>query len=326
MSGAAEAQLLSDLAKGHIVARCLHVVAEHGVADALDGGTATAAELAARTGLDADALERVLRLLAAHGVFDESAGVYAHSPASRLLRSDHPESLRAYVRMHGLPTMWNGFHELEHALRTGRPVRDWSRHVADLAAQSAAAAVFNEAMVRKSRAVVPAVLDAYDFGAFDVIADVGGGRGHLLAAIVERWPEVSGVLFDLPHVVAEAAASARLHVASGDFFTDRLPAAHAYLLMDLLHDWADDDAMRILSSVREAAPPDARVLIIETLRPEEPGPHIGKTLDVIMLAVTGGRERSFAEHTALLEAAGFRAERVVSTGSAYSIVEATNTM
>jgi hypothetical protein len=328
MSRGEEVHLISDLAKGHIVARCLHVVALHGVADALDGGTITAAELAARTGLHADALDRVLRLLAAHGVFAESGDGYAHTAASRLLRSDHPESMRAYVRMHGLPTLWNGFHELEHAVRTGRPVRDWSRHVADLAAHSDAAAVFNEAMVRKSRAVVPAVLEAYDFGALEVVVDVGGGRGHLLAAIVERWPGLCGVLFELPHVVADAAriASPRLRIASGDFFADRLPAAHAYVLMDLLHDWPDEGAIRILSSVRHAALPGARVLIIETLRPEEPGPHIGKTLDVIMLAVTGGRERSFAEHAALLEAAGLHAERVVATGSAYSIVEATNTM
>jgi hypothetical protein len=179
-------------------------------------------------------------------------------------------------------------------------------------------------MVAKSRAVLPALVDAYDYTRFDVIADVGGGHGHLLAAVLERAPRARGILFDLPHVVAGASSlrSPRLEIAAGDFFVDTPPQADLYLLMDLLHDWRDDDATRILASVRRGAPAHARVLIIETLVPESPGPHFGKTLDIIMLAVTGGRERTRAEFAALLDRSGFRLERVLPTRSEYSVVEA----
>ena len=320
----APAQSISGLAKAHIAARCLHVIADFGVADALGDGAATPAELAASAGLNADALDRMLRLLAAHGVFAHAGDGYEHTPESRLLRSDHPQSLRSYVRMHAMPAMWNGFHDLHHAARTGRPARDWPALLEHFAQHEEEAVVFNEAMTRKSCAVVPAVVNAYDFEAFSVVADIGGGRGHLLQGILDAAPAASGILFDLPHVIEEArnAASPRLRLLPGDFFVDALPAADAYVLMDLLHDWRDDDAAKILAAVRRAAPAGARLLIVETLLPEGPGPHFGKTLDVVMLAVTGGRERTRSAYAALLAGAGFRLERVVQTASQYSLVEA----
>jgi len=321
------AQLVGDLAKAHIAARCLHVVAAFGVADAIDERPTDPREIGARTGLDPDSVARILRLLAAHGVFESSPGGYSHNAASHLLRSDHPESLRSYVRMTGMPAFWNRFTELTESARTGRPSVDWRGLIAYFEQHPDESEIFNAAMVAKSRSVLPAVVAAYDFGPFGVIADIGGGRGHLLAAILERAPRTHGILFELPHVAADAAAarSARLEIVAGDLFTSALPAADLYVLMDLLHDWRDDDAARILSSVRRAAPTHARLLIVETLVPEAPGPHFGKTLDLIMLAVTGGRERTRAQHAALLERAGFRLERVLSTGSEYSIVEAVAT-
>jgi hypothetical protein len=304
----------------------LHVAAAFGVADAIGEEPADPRAIASRTGLDADALRRILRLLAAHGVFEERADGYAHNAASLLLRSDHPESMRAYVRMGGTPAFWEPYTGLGATVQTGRPSRDWRGLLDYFDGHRDEAEIFNAAMVAKSRAVLPALVDAYDFARFDVIADIGGGRGHLLTAVLERAPRARGILFDLPHVVAEAAAaparSSRLEVAAGDFFTDALPSADLYLLMDLLHDWRDDDAARILASVRRAAPPHARVLIIETLVPEVSGPHFGKTLDIIMLAVTGGRERSHTEYEALLERSGLRLERVLPTRSEYSVVEA----
>jgi hypothetical protein len=240
------------------------------------------------------------------------------------LRSDDPRSLRALVRMRGLPVIMRGFTELEHAARTGRPTMDWAALVAYFAAHPDEAAVFNAAMVAKSQAVIPAVLDAFSFDAFNVVADIGGGRGHLLQAILARVPSARGVLFELPHVIADAASveSARVQLVAGDFFVDAMPAADLYILMDLLHDWRDEDAARILAAVRRAAPRDARVLIIETLVAATPGPHFSKTLDILMLALTGGRERTPAEHAQLLESSGFRLERVLPTAAQYSIVEA----
>ena len=317
------ADLVADLAKAHIAARCLHVVANTGVADAIGDSGATSERAAAQVGLNADALDRVLRLLAAHGVFAHAAGGrYVHTAASRLLRSDHPQSLRSYVRMTSLPAFWNGFGDLERAARTGRPAADWAGLLQYFASHAEESAIFNAAMVAKSRAVLPAVVAAYDFSACGAIADIGGGRGHLLAAILDRVPAARGILFELPHVIADAVTGPRLTLAPGSFFGDALPAVDTYLLMDLIHDWDDADAARILAAVRRAAPPHARLLIIETLVAEQPGPHFGKTLDIIMLAVTGGKERTRTQYERLLDAAGFSIERVISTASQYSTVEA----
>jgi hypothetical protein len=317
------ADLVADLAKAHIAARCLHVVAECGAADAIGTEGAMPAEIAAHGGLDADALDRMMRLLAAHGIFARGIdGRYSHTPASLLLRSDEPGSLRSYVRMTGMPAFWDRFTDLPRTARTGRREHDMASLVDYFAAHPDEAAIFNAAMVSKSRTMLPAVAAAYGFGAFPTIADIGGGRGHLLKLILDRTPAAQGVLFERPHVIADTEPVPRLLLTAGDFFSDPLPTADLYLLMDLLHDWDDLDAARILGAVRRAAPPDARLLIIETLVPETPGPHFGKTLDIIMLAVTGGRERTEAQHTALLAAADFRLLRVLPTGSEYSLVEA----
>jgi len=317
-------EIIKDLANAHTIARCLHVVADAGVADALGEAPLPAAELARRVGLNADALARMLRLLAANGVFAVGHDGYSHTPASRLLRGDDPRSLRPLVRMRSLPVIWRGFTELALAARTGRPANDWPALVSYFATHPDEAAVFNEAMVAKSQTMIPTVLDALDFGAFKVIVDIGGGRGHLLQAILARAPSARGILFELPHVIGDAAATAspRLRLVAGDFFVDAMPNADLYILMDVLHDWPDADAARILSALRRAAPVHAHVLVIETLVAETPGPHFSKTLDILMLALTGGRERGPAEHARLLEGAGFRVERVLPTASQYSIVEA----
>jgi hypothetical protein len=318
------AELVSDLSRGHIVARCLHIIAECGAADVIGAGGATPAAIAGRTGLTADALDRMLRLLASHGIFAHGpGGTYRHTPASETLRTDHPRSLRAYVRMAGMPAYWDRFTELPQTARTGHPRYDMAGFVEYCAAHPEESAVFNAAMVTKARTVLPAVVAAYDFNSCGTIADVGGGRGHLLRMILEHAPAARGILFDRAHVLVDSEEAPRLTQASGDFFVDALPAADLYLLMDVLHDWGDADAARILKAVRRAARPAARLLIIETLVPEAPGPHFGKVVDVIMLAVTGGRERSAAQHAALLAATGFRFERELPTASHYSIVEAT---
>jgi hypothetical protein len=315
--------VVADLARAHIPARCLHVIADCGAADAVGTNGATPAEIAAQVGLDADALDRMLRLLAAHGIFERTTdGRYAHSPASLLLRSDHPHSLRSYVRMNGMPAFWDRYTDLAATARTGRPKQDFASLVDYLAAHTEESAIFNAAMVSKSRTVLPAVAAAYDFSSFGTIVDVGGGRGHLLKLVLERTPSARGILFELDYVIGDAPPAPRLELVAGDFFAGPLPAADAYLLMDVLHDWNDADAARILANVRKAAQPSARVLVIETLVAETPGLHFGKSLDITMLAITGGRERTEAQYRALFAATGFRLARVLTTTSQYSIVEA----
>jgi hypothetical protein len=319
--------LLHQLATAGWIARCLHVAAELGVADALDDAPRTAAELARDVGADAGALGRLLRLLASVDVFAESGAGFAHSPASRLLRSDHPQSFRAYVRMMGLPMHWATYGFLEHAVRTGRPAVEKispSGGFGYFVDHPDEARVFDAAMAAKAHAQIPEILARYDFSRFRSIADIGGGRGHLIRAVLEAAPRASGVLFDLPHVIRSVAdlKSDRLTLKEGDFFAGSLPTCELYLLLNVLHDWADTQAGAILQSVRRAAPPQARVLVLESIVPPTPGPHHSKVMDIEMLAMTTGRERTAEEFKQLLAAAGWRPTQVLDTRGRTSIIEA----
>lgn len=167
-----------------------------------------------------------------------------------------------------------------------------------------------------------AVLAAYDFGRFDTIADIAGGRGHLLRAVLDAEPTAEGILFDLPDVVAALEIDRdRLTGRPGDFFVDPLPSADAYILMEVIHDWPDAEAAAILDAVRRAASPGARVLIIENVLVDVGSDPRGHTLDVIMLAVTGGRERTAAELGKLLEGASFAPSALIDTAGPLRIVE-----
>lgn len=318
------AQALWGIINSNVVARCVQVVAEHGVADGLGERPLTAMELAAHSGLNADALSRILRLLAANGVFSLEGALYKHTPMSELLRTDHPQSMRSFARMMNLPIFMESFAGLTETAVTGKPIKDFAAFMEYFAAKPEESAIFNQAMADKSRNVIPAVLEAYNFSPFREIADIGGGRGHLLRGVLAKASAASGILFDLPHVVEEAAAQQpdRMRIVPGDFFADALPTADAYLLMEVIHDWDDADSGRILGAIRRAAPSHARLLIIEAIVSESGAEDFSKVLDVIMLAVTGGRERTPSEYNELLTRAGFKLEAIIPTHSQYSIVEA----
>jgi len=166
-------------------------------------------------------------------------------------------------------------------------------------------------------------LPAYDFSQFATIADIAGGRGHFLRAILKSSPKTQGILFDQPHVVVEVVPEIveKLTVVGGNFFTDTMPKADAYLLVNIIHDWADAEAVRILSAIRRDMPPHARVLIVETVIPQTPGPHLSKELDIAMMALPGGMERTQEEYTELASKCGLRLQRMVGTMSPYSILE-----
>jgi O-methyltransferase domain len=319
--------LLRQIAAGYCVSRSIHALAELKVADALGDSPLTAAELAKATGTDPDALYRVLRLACAHGVFELEGDRFRHSPASRMLRSDHPQSMRSFTRMFGLAINWEAFAELEYSVRTGRramektlPEGIWTY----LEKQPEANRIFNAAMLAKAQGQIPAIVASYDFSQFNLIGDIAGGRGHLLSAILEAAPKTKGVLFDLSHVVKEAAptASERLKVESGDFFKDPLPRCDGYILMEIIHDWPDKEAVAILQAVRRAATPQARLLLIETIVPNDPGPDWSKMLDIHMLTLLGGKQRTLSEYESLLEQSGFSFHREIDTGAGISILEA----
>jgi hypothetical protein len=312
---------------GLMVGHCLISVTKFKVADALGDTPQTAAELAAATGTNPGALHRMLRLLAAHGLFAYSDDRFTHTPASQLLRADHPHSMRDFVAVYGTPTVTEHLAYFDYVLQTGRPTPyklNLDGFFALIHADPDFARMFNVAMSAKARLQIASITAAYDFSARGAIADIGGGLGHLLQAVLDAAPEATGVLFDLPPVIEHAAAAAtdRLSLQAGDFFADPLPAADTYLIMDVIHDWDDDQAVALLSAVRTAAPPQARVLAIETILADVPGPDWSKIMDMIMLWITGGRQRTRSEHEQLLDKAGFRLERVIPTMADVSILEA----
>jgi hypothetical protein len=318
---------LTEAFGGLMVGHCLVSVARFGVADALGDTPRTAAELAEATGANPDALRRVLRLLAAHGVFAASDDRFNHTGASRMLRSDHPQSLRDFVAVFGTARAAQQLGYFDYSLQTGLPAAyklNPGGLFASLQSDPEAGKLFDAAMTSKARNQIASVMAAYDFSDCGAIADIGGGRGHLLQAVLDSAPRTTGILFDLPQVVerAEAVASDRLRLQAGDFFKDPLPVGDTYLIMDVVHDWDDERAGAILAAVRNAAPSRARVLLIEGIITDEPGPDWVKTMDVLMLFLPGGRQRSRDEHEMLLHAAGFRLERVIRTASEVSILEA----
>ncbi len=314
---------LLQIATGHVVPRCLHVVAELALADQLADVPMTAEALARASGTNADAIDRVLRLLAVAGIFEARGNTWAHTDLSRLLRSDHPQSMRAFVRMIGSRLNWSAAGELDHAARTGRTAAEkvipgglWNYY----RDHPEEARIFDAAMTAKSNAEIAALIPAFDFTSYGVIADVGGGRGHILAAVLAAAPNAKGILFDLPQVVANLSPSPRVSLQGGDFFNDPLPAADAYILGNVLHDWADKEAEAILRSVSRAAPKHAELLVLESILPEGPEPDLAKVLDILMLIVTGGRERTHAGYQSLLASGGFRLDRVVPTASPVSVI------
>lgn len=322
-------QTIQHIAGGYCLSRCLHAVAELGVADVLNDTPQTATQLASAVSASADALNRVLRLLSGYGIFESHPNnTYAHSPASRLLRNDHPQSLRGFVRMFGLPINWRMYEAFDAVIKTGEPAGHkiytgglW-KYYTDHEAESQ---VFNAAMADKARGQIQGIMASYDFSSFKHIGDIGGGRGHLLQAILQAAPHAKGILFDLPHVVEEVRniASDRLILQPGNFFTDNLPICDVYVVMEIIHDWANEEATAILKAIRKAAPPQARLLLIETIVPVEAGPDWSKLLDIHMLTLLGGRQRTQVEYKDLLTTAGFTFMQEINTGAGISILEAT---
>jgi len=315
-----------NLTNALIASTCLSAVAALGIADHVADEPVDVAALAARSGTDPDALNRVLRVLVDHGIFGRRAGGYAHTEASRLLRNDHPMSMRAFASINGLPLFANTYPQLAHSLRTGEPAVNlvapggmW----AYLDTHPAEAQAFGQAMTARAAADQRAVLDAYDFTAFGCVADIGGGHGHLIRALLDANPAMRGILFDLPEVIAaQDNPHERLARRAGDFFVDPLPQADAYILMEVIHDWADAEAAAILGAIRRACATGATVLIIEDVLDDEHADVRGHVLDVIMLAVTGGRERTPAELGVLLARTGFQLRRVIDTGGRMAVAEA----
>lgn len=307
---------------GVIDTKAMAVAADLGVADRLADGPADAATLAAATGAQPDALERLLRYLVARRVFRRGRdGRYCNTRISARLVGHDAASMRAWARFFGAPWHVASWNELGHSVRTGaagaeaafgRPF--WTQLTEhDLEA----GALFDAAMADASRLQAGLLARQHDFSGCRDVCDVGGGTGTLLAGILTAHPGLHGTLFDLPAVVAKAAPTLtaagvadRVAVVAGDFFASVPSGCDRYVLQAVVHDWDDDSCVRILSNVRTAMPAAGRVLVLEQELPDHDGWHLAKALDLEMLVDTdAGRERTGAQFEALFERAGLRIAR-----------------
>ncbi|MBI2825531.1 MAG: methyltransferase [Planctomycetia bacterium] len=329
MSASGSSSLLS-LMTGFWTSQAVYVAAKLELADLLADGPQTAEALAAKTGTNADALYRLLRALASLGLFREDGERHFHlTDTARPLQSRVPGSQRAVAIMMGEEhfACWG---DLLYSIRTGRtafdkvygaPIFDWlSKHPEQ-------ARVFDEAMVGVHGSETPAMLDAYDFSGVNVVADVGGGNGSLLRGVLARYPQMRGMLCDLPGVVERAKAviaadlGDRLQAIPTNFF-DSVPAgADAYLLRHIIHDWNDEQSLAILKNVRRVVGPSGRLLLVEGVVAEGNEPDFTKLLDLNMLVIPGGKERTEKEYRELYAAAGFRLRSITPTKSYVSILD-----
>lgn len=325
--------VLMEMLRGSWVTQCLSAAARLGIADHLAGGPKSAEEVARAAGARAPSVFRLMRTLASLGVFTQpSPDKFGLSPLGECLRSGVPGTLRDIAIAVNDHVHWAAWGRFTDAVRTGQPmVREavgmelWEYY----GKNPEEAARFSAGMGNLSNILAPAIVESYDFSRASRIVDVAGAHGALLAEILQRNPKSRGVLFDLPHVVKDARpvlqgyqVADRVEIVAGDFFQEVPPGGDLYLLKHIIHDWDDEHAIQILKSVRAAMKADGKVLIVELLIPANNEPSPAQLMDMNMLVMLNGKERTEPEYRSLLEAANLKLDRMIPTPSPYGLVQA----
>jgi len=328
--------VLYQLAIGHYFSQALRLATKLGIAELLEDGPRHFTEIAEATATHAPSLNRVLRLLASVGIFEEREnGFFALTSVGDCLRAGVPGSARAMVMLFAGDRVQDSWRDLEYCVRTGNPVfhqRGLHDPFSDPARTAEESANFDAAMADFTTLAAVAVAAAYDFASIRTIVDVGGGNGALLIGILKAHPHLRGAVFDRPSAaerarkqIAERGLADRCEAVGGDFFQQVSQGADAYILKHVIHDWNDERAVAILRNCHRAMSENGRLLIVEGVYP----PRIDQSLasrgaaanDVNMLVSTGGRQRSEAEFRSLYDAAGFRLTRIVPTPVPASVIE-----
>jgi len=321
-----------QIISGFWISRAVYVIAKLGIPDILNSGPKTAEELASATNTDAPSLYRVLRALASVGVVNSEDGRFALNALTETLVTDAPGSLRWFAISELGQEHYPAWGNLMHSVRTGEIAFDnffgvdiWKY----FANNPEDAAVFNDSMSGVTAVANEEILSLYDFSGFNKLVDVGGGHGGLITSVLKKNPNLKGVLFDAPEVIEgaqtkiEAAGLAdRLETASGNFFEAVPAGGDAYIMKWIIHDWDDQKSNTILRNIRNQIPANGRLILIDSVVPETNEPHFSKFIDLNMLVMTGGKERTEKEFQELLAAAGFRLLRIIPTKVPTSIVEA----
>ena len=326
--------VLNQIALGYILSAALNVALELRIADRLADGARTVADLAKDAGVTEDGLYRVLRALASGGIFEEQqTRTFTLNLPAAMLRQG-PASLYDLGLWMTDPFHFRVYAEMLHAVTTGQPAAERITGMPVFeyfAREPKLSAVFNNAMTSWSGPTVAAALKAYDFSGIGVLVDIAGGHGFVLTSVLRQYPAMHGVLFDLDHVIVGAASiitaagvGDRVQTASGDFFTAVPAGGDAYIMKNIIHDWDDERSIAILKNIRNAFGDrrDGRVILLEAVIPPGNQPDFGKLIDLEMLLMPGGRERTADEFASLFERGGFSLARIVPTESPLSVIEA----
>lgn len=324
---------LLKLLSGYWISQAIHVAGRLGIADLLKDGPKHADELAKSAQAQSHALYRLLRALASVGVFaEEKEKVFRNTPLSDCLRGDVPNSQRSAAISMG-EEHYRTWGELLYSVQTGKTAFDkiYGKPIFQyLAENPRAAQLFDETMVGVHGTETALMLDAYDFAGIGTLVDVGGGNGSLLCATLQRHPKLKAILFDRPDVIERARANLqaakvaeRCQAVGGNFFESVPAGGDAYLLRHIIHDWYDPESETILRNIRKVIPASGRLLLVESVIPPGNAPFWGKFLDLTMLVIPGGMERTEAEYRALYSRCGFALKRIVPTASEVSVIEGT---
>lgn len=334
LGGSSERMLLVSVLAGTWLSQAAYAVAKLGVADELVGGPRHVDDLAERVGANPDALHRMLRALTPVGIFEETdERTFALNPTASLLRDDAPQSARMAAVMYGEEVV-RSFAEIMHTARTGEPAFDhvYGRSFYEyLEANPQANRTFNTAMGGLRE--VPVALETCDLGDVGSIVDVGGGNGNLIAHVLQEHSGMRGILLELPEAIrqardrlAEASVSNRCELITGSFFDEIPSGADVYVLSRCLHNWDDEHALQILRRVRAAAGDGARLIVLEKLIPPGSGFSPAKLVDLLMLVMVRGRDRTEQEYRHLLAQSDFDVRDVraapVSDPRAEHVIEA----
>lgn len=321
---------LHGLIQGASVSRLIHLAAKLGIADLLKEGPMHYVALAEMTQTNKQALYRLLRALASMEVFMEvDEGIFKQTPTSELLVENATSSLKSLALLTWEPWLRQAFDEMLYSIKTSKPAFD---HVHGksffefISENKAAADLFDQVMTNYTEQEVKAILSAYDFSRTKKVIDIAGGRGMLIKMILIAYPTIKGVLFDLAHVInmashAMAAIKERCQLVEGSFFESIPTGGDLYLLKSIIHDWDDQHAIKILKNCRMAMPKTGKLLLIERIITHDTS-YLNKILDITMLVLLSGRERTAAEYKELLTASGFRLNQIIPTTSRLSIIEA----
>lgn len=325
--------ILNQMLMGYVVSQGIYVVAELNIADKLQNGAKNAEELAAETDSHAPSLFRMMRLLTSLGVFSrDTENRFSLTPLSECLLSNRPDSLRDFAVMMGHKGHWRVYEETLYSIQTGKMASEkvYQMPLWEYFAQNEEVAqIFDKAMTSFTSGIAPAIATSYDFSKFETLADIGGGHGILLAEILRTHQNLKGVLFDQPYVVAgakdrfeNAGLGDRCELVGGNFFESVPKGCDAYLMKHIIHDWDDELASKLLTNCRDAMEVGATLLLIEMVVDETDEPSFAKILDIEMLTMPGGKERTEKEYAELFENCGFKLLKVHATPSPVNIVEA----